>query len=97
MPTSYAGTAFPLKSSPLQKKPPKTFGRLSYTGNTANKDSINTKALEEGRKNKMPTCYAGTTFPLKNSPPQKKPPETFRTAFIYREHCKQEFNKHKSL
>ena len=97
MPTCYAGTAFPLKSSPLQKKPPKTFGRLSYTGNTANKDSINTKALEEGRKNKMPTCYAGTTFPLKNSPPQKKPPETFRTAFIYREHCKQGFNKHKSL
>ncbi|WP_337430623.1 hypothetical protein, partial [Bilophila sp.] len=56
IPTSYAGTAFPLKNSPLLKKPPKTFGRLSYTGNIANKNSISTKALEEGRKNKMPTC-----------------------------------------
>ena len=50
MPTSYAGTAFPLKSSPLQKKPPKTFGRLSYTGNIANKNSISTKDFEEARK-----------------------------------------------
>ena len=50
MPTCYAGTAFPLKNSPLQKNRPKHFRRLSYTGNIANRDSINTKVFEEERE-----------------------------------------------